>query len=43
MEMLSSLTESIVEMTNSLNESTAVKKNQAVLDNLGENENGDLT
>lgn len=43
MEMLSSLTENVVEQKDTLKESTAPQKNQSVLDNLGENEDGDLT
>ena len=43
MEMLSTLNESAVEMFDTLKESTNKQKNQAVLDSLGENADGELT
>lgn len=43
MEMLSTLNEASVESLDSLKESTNKQKNQAVLDNLGENADGQLT
>lgn len=43
METLSTLTESAVEMFDALKESTNKQKNQAVLDSLGENADGELT
>lgn len=43
MEMLSTLNEASAERVDSLKESTNKQKNQAVLDNLGENAEGELT
>lgn len=43
MEVLSTLNESEVEVLDTLKESTNKQKNQEVLNNLGENENGNLT